>query len=88
MDTERIPVLDVGEFLAGKPGARRYLAAAVARTGADTGFLVIANHGIAQSLIDGAFAAASAFFDIDEARKMTLKVGDLVAGAAERLFRC
>jgi isopenicillin N synthase-like dioxygenase len=80
MEAERIPVLDIGDLLAGKPGARQDLAASVARACADKGFLVIANHGIAQSLIDDAFAAASAFFDIDEARKIELKVGDLNIG--------
>jgi isopenicillin N synthase-like dioxygenase len=80
MNAERIPVLDIGEFLAGKPGARESLAKDVATTCADTGFLVIANHGIDQSLIDGAFAAASDFFDLREPRKLDLKVGDLNIG--------
>jgi isopenicillin N synthase-like dioxygenase len=80
MNAERIPVLDIGQFLAGKPGARESLAKDVATTCADTGFLVIANHGIDQSLIDGAFAAASDFFDLWEPRKRDLKVGDLNIG--------
>lgn len=80
MKDERIPVLDVADFLAGKPNARQALAEAVAHTCGDTGFLVITNHGIAQSLIDGAFAAASDFFDIDEPSKLALKVGDLNIG--------
>jgi isopenicillin N synthase-like dioxygenase len=80
MDAERIPVLDIADFLAGKPNARQALAAAVAHTCDDTGFLVITNHGIAQPLIDGAFAAASDFFDIDEPRKLALKIGDLNIG--------
>jgi isopenicillin N synthase-like dioxygenase len=77
---ERIPVLDVGPVLAGAPGAQEDLAAAFAHTCADTGFLVITNHGISQSLIDGAFAAASDFFDLNEQRKMALKIGDLNIG--------
>lgn len=76
---ERIPVLDVGPVLDGMPGAQEALAA-FAETCADTGFLVITNHGISQSLIDGAFAAASDFFDLPEQRKMPLKVGDLNIG--------
>ena len=78
--SDRIPVLDIGPFLAGAPGARESLAEAVATTCADTGFLVITNHGISQDLIDGAFAAASDFFDLDEQRKLALKVGDLNIG--------
>jgi isopenicillin N synthase-like dioxygenase len=78
--TERIPVLDVGPYLAGTPGARAALADRIARTCEDTGFLVISNHGIDQALIDGAFAAAADFFDLDLARKLPLKVGDLNIG--------
>ena len=80
MPIDRIPVLDVGPCLAGKPGAQQTLAEAVAATCVDTGFLVITNHGISQTLIDGAFAAASDFFDLEEKRKLALKVGDLNIG--------
>ena len=78
--SDRIPVLDIGPYLAGESGARERLGRDIAKTAADTGFLVIVNHGIAQSLIDGCFAAAAAFFDRDEAFKMALKVGNLNIG--------
>lgn len=71
----RIPVLDVGPFLASAPGAAADLAAQVKRTCEDTGFLVIANHGVPQELIDRAFATAADFFAIDEDRKMALRIG-------------
>jgi isopenicillin N synthase-like dioxygenase len=80
MDADRIPVLDIADFLAGKPNAREALATVIARTCDDTGFLVITNHGIAQTLIDGAFSAASDFFDVDEPRKLALKIGNLNIG--------
>jgi isopenicillin N synthase-like dioxygenase len=76
----RIPVVDLRAFLAGEPGGRRIVAEQVAQTCEDTGFLVISNHGIDQSLIDRAFAAASMFFDMPEERKLALKVGDLNIG--------
>lgn len=78
--SDRIPVLDIGPYLAGERGAREGLSRDIAQTAADTGFLVIVNHGIPQSLIDGCFAAAAAFFDRDEAFKVALKVGDLNIG--------
>ncbi|MSP01207.1 MAG: isopenicillin N synthase family oxygenase [Acetobacteraceae bacterium] len=78
--TGRIPLLDIGPYLAGAPGARAALANSIDKTCRDTGFLVIANHGIDQSLIDGAFAAAASFFDQPMERKMALKVGDLNIG--------
>src|SRR5258708_3811067 len=71
----RIPVLDIGPFLAGEPSAITPLARAIARTCEDTGFLVVANHGIAPALIETAFAEAARFFALDDARKLALKVG-------------
>jgi len=78
--TGRIPLLDIGPYLAGEPGARAALARAIETTCRDTGFLVIANHGIDQALIDATFAAAAAFFDRPTEFKMALKVGDLNIG--------
>jgi isopenicillin N synthase-like dioxygenase len=78
--TGRIPLLDIGPYLAGEAGARGELARAVERTCRDTGFLVIANHGIAQSLIDATFKAAVAFFDLPLERKLALQVGELNIG--------
>jgi isopenicillin N synthase-like dioxygenase len=71
----RIPVIDVSPFLAGGPGAAEALAKEIARTCLDTGFLVISNHGVPQAVIDRAFAAAAAFFALDEHSKLALKVG-------------
>ncbi len=78
--SDRIPVLDIGPYLAGEPGARAQLGYDIAKTAADTGFLVIVNHGIPQNAIDACFGAASAFFDRDEDFKLALKVGDLNIG--------
>src|SRR5438067_8733918 len=75
LDGGRIPVLDIGRFLAGEPDAAAPLARAVARTCEDTGFLVVANHGVAQRLVDATFAAAAQFFARPEAEKLALKVG-------------
>jgi isopenicillin N synthase-like dioxygenase len=76
----RIPVLDIGPYLAGVPGAAAALARAVARACADTGFMVIANHGVAPDLAEGTFAAAEAFFARPEADKLALKVGQYNIG--------
>src|SRR5215472_9904357 len=71
----RIPVLDIGPYLAGKAGATASLARALARTFEDTGFLVIANHGISPRLVEDTFAAAAQFFARPEADKLALKIG-------------
>ncbi|MGH7096095.1 MAG: isopenicillin N synthase family dioxygenase [Stellaceae bacterium] len=71
----RIPVLDIGPYLAGAPGAAAVLARAFARTCEDTGFLVIANHGVPARLIVDTFAVATQFFARPEAAKLALKIG-------------
>jgi len=76
----RIPVLDIGPALVGEPGALPALARSIARSCEDTGFLVLANHGIPQALIDGCFAAAAEFFALPEEEKLALKVGALNLG--------
>src|SRR5436305_14737517 len=57
-DRDRIPVLDIAPYLAGDAGAAAPLARAIARTFEDTGFLVIANHGIPPRLVEDTFAVA------------------------------
>ncbi len=76
----RIPVLDIGPYLAGDAGAAAPLAHAVASTFEDTGFLVIANHGIPPRLVEGTFAAAAQFFARPEADKLALKIGQYNIG--------
>jgi isopenicillin N synthase-like dioxygenase len=71
----RIPVLDIGAYLAGGAGAAAPLARAIARTCEDTGFIVVANHGVPQHLVDDTFAVAERFFTRSEPDKLALKVG-------------
>jgi isopenicillin N synthase-like dioxygenase len=79
-DQGRIPVLDIGPFLAGDPDAAAPLARAVARTCEDTGFLVVANHGVPRRLVDDTFAVAAQFFARPERDKLALKVGQYNIG--------
>jgi len=78
--SSRIPVLDIGSYLAGEPGAAAPLARAIARTCEDTGFLVVANHGIPPALPRDVFAAAAAFFARPAAEKLAYKIGELNIG--------
>jgi isopenicillin N synthase-like dioxygenase len=71
----RIPVLDIGAYLAGESGAAAPLARAIARTCEDTGFLVVTNHGVPQHLVEDTFAVAERFFARPEGDKLALKVG-------------
>ena len=74
-NASRIPIIDVGPFLAGAPGAIEGLASEAVQTCLDTGFLVITNHGVPQAVIDRAFNTAATFFALDEETKIALKVG-------------
>jgi len=71
----RIPVLDIGPYLAGDAGAAAALACAIARTCEDTGFLVVANHGVPSHLVEDTFAVAAQFFARPELDKLALKIG-------------
>src|SRR5215468_7762271 len=71
----RIPVLDIGAYRAGEARAAAPLACAIARTCEDTGFLVVANHGVAQHLVDDTFAVAEQFFARREGDKLALRIG-------------
>src|SRR5271155_50476 len=71
----RIPVLDIGPYLGGDPGAAAPLARAVAHTCEDTGFLVVANHGVPPRLAEDSFAVAAQFYARPEADKLALKIG-------------
>jgi isopenicillin N synthase-like dioxygenase len=78
--SDRIPLLDIGPYLRNEPGARADLARSVDIACRDTGFLVIANHGIPPRLVADTFAAAASFFDLPMEQKLPLKVGDLNIG--------
>jgi isopenicillin N synthase-like dioxygenase len=76
----RIPVLDIAAYLAGEARAAAPLARAIARTCEDTGFLVVANHGVSQHLVDDTFAVAEQFFARPKGDKLALKVGQYNIG--------
>ncbi len=80
LDKGRIPLLDLGDFRAGTPGSLDATANTITSTCEDTGFMLLANHGIPQSMIDAVFDQASAFFDRDLDFKLDYKVGDLNIG--------
>src|SRR5262245_22896722 len=79
-DQGRIPVLDIGPLLAGERGACAALARAVARACEDTGFLVVAKHGIAPELVENTFAQAARFFALPTERKLALKIAQYNIG--------
>ena len=68
-----IPVLEVGDFLAGVAGARERLAAVLRRALEHVGFYYIHGHDVPQALIDGVFAECARFHARPLAEKMAVR---------------
>lgn len=66
-----VPVIDLAPGAAGEAG-RRQVADTVAEACERVGFLVVTGHGVPAAVIDRAWAAAHAFFDLPEAAKRTV----------------
>ena len=80
----RIPVIDLGAFLAGEPGAADTAAAAIAEASETIGFYFIGNHGIAQSLVDAVFAQAQRFHTLPDQQKLAVRATTKVVGYLPR----
>lgn len=72
---KELPVLDVGPYLAGVPGALEQLAADVKLIQEQLGFFAIVNHGIPQALIDESFRQTAKLFEIPMEEKLRHRVG-------------
>jgi len=71
-----IPVIDLGPYLAARPGASTATAAELDRALRDVGFFVVVNHGIPQALIDDTFAEARRFHAQPMDAKLTLRMNE------------
>ena len=83
---ENFPILDLGDYARGVPGAREKVAAVLRDACENVGFMVAINHGVPQSMVDGMFAWAERFHALPMATKNSLAmgknfVGYLAAGA-------
>jgi len=77
---ENFPVLDLGEYVAGKPGARERVAETLRHACENVGFMVAINHGVDQAQIDGMFAWAARFHAQPLDAKMKLAMGQNFVG--------
>jgi isopenicillin N synthase-like dioxygenase len=71
---ETIPVLDLAPLMRGDPGAVQALGAELRHAFQDVGFYFIVNHGVPQSLIDGAFEAARRIHALPLDQKLALRM--------------
>ena len=68
-----IPVVDLAPSFSSDRSRLEAVAAEIRIAARDTGFFYVSNHGIAQSLVDGAFAQANRLFDRPDAEKRKLR---------------
>jgi isopenicillin N synthase-like dioxygenase len=71
-----IPVIDYGPYFAGKPGALECVAAEVVRACENVGFFYALNHGVADAVIERAFAASRRFHALPLEQKLALRIND------------
>lgn len=64
-----LPVIDFAAFGAGTATQKRHIGALIAAACRETGFFMLANHGLDDKISDAAFAAAHDFFDLTAAEK-------------------
>ena len=73
-DTQTIPIVDLGPYLAGEPGALERTARELRFALTEIGFYFIVNHSVPETLIRGAFEQAARFHGLPLERKMEARV--------------
>ena len=75
MSTTPIPILDLGAYLAGVPGAREEAADRLRHACENVGFYYIRGHGVPRSLVEAVFAEAERFHAQPLEAKEALRAG-------------
>jgi isopenicillin N synthase-like dioxygenase len=78
--SESIPIIDVGDFLAGRAGALMAAAHRVHDALTTTGFFVLTGHDVPQPLIAHTFAEARRFHQMPIDKKLALKLNEHING--------
>ena len=74
--TSAIPVIDIADYLAGRPGALQATARALRDALTTVGFLVITGHDVPPSLIAQTFGEAKRLHDLPMASKLALRLNE------------
>jgi len=74
--THTIPVIDVADYLAGRPGALQATARALHDALTTVGFLVLTGHDVPQSLIAQTFAEAKRLHDLPMTSKLASRLNE------------
>jgi isopenicillin N synthase-like dioxygenase len=73
---EEIPILDLGPYLGGQPGALERLAGELRHAFEHIGFYFIRNHGVPRDLCDAVFVEAARFHAQPDEAKVALKINE------------
>ena len=73
---DEIPLIDVADYLAGRPGAAERAAAELRYAFENVGFYYLAGHGVARKMIDDTYAAAARFHAQPIEAKTAIKVDE------------
>src|SRR5262249_20736518 len=76
MRTAAIPVIDLGPYVTGAPGAIKTVAAELATALETIGFFIVVNHGVPRDLIDRTFDEARRFHAQPLEAKMALRMNE------------
>src|ERR1044071_3224045 len=74
--TDNIPVIDIGDHLAGRPGALQVTARHVHDALTTVGFFVLTGHDLPLSMIERTFAEARRFHAMPMEKKLALKLNE------------
>lgn len=67
-----VPIIDIGGLLRGNAEERKAVADEIGRACLEIGFFVVVNHGIREAVLEDAWRATKAFFDLREEEKLRL----------------
>jgi len=73
---DAIPIIDIGDYLAGRPGALAAAARAVHDALTNVGFFVLTGHDVPMPLIERTFAEARRFHQLAMDKKLALKLNE------------
>jgi isopenicillin N synthase-like dioxygenase len=78
--SESIPIIDVGDFLAGRAGALMAAAHRVHDALTTIGFFLLTGHAVPRPLIARTFAEARRFHQLPIEKKLALKLNEHING--------
>src|SRR3546814_5929741 len=79
-DIDYVPVLDLADYLEGKPDAFKKLVEDLRFAQENIGFYYITNHGVDQALIDETFHQVARFHALPLERKLEIRIDTDVTG--------